>query len=130
MEKTIKVLFCRRNHHPEEREVKNNLINFSKEIGAYSDKVSEVGIWHLTQEVVMIYNTTGQNKNLNLINRILTLDTGMVDVIRGNFFICGEDGDEFRSLTDYEIEKIDPCIQLSEIELYDLRSALRGDTNS
>lgn len=126
----IRVLFCQRNRHPEEREIKNSLISFVKEIGGYSDKVSETGIWYLTKNVVMIYSATGQNKNLNLINRILTLDTAMVDVIRGNFFVCGKDGDDFRSLTDYEIEKIDPHIQLTEIELYDIREALRGDNHS
>lgn len=114
----MRVLFCRRNRHPEEREIKNCITDFAELLGG------EFAEGQLADGVVIIHNPSIHNQ---LINRIITKDTKPVGYIKGDFFICGRRPERYRSLTDYEIEKIDPCIQLSEIELYDLRSALRGD---
>lgn len=110
MEEMIRVLFCQRNRHPEEREIKPTRESFERAIGGEFDE------FHFTRQ---IYAICRKQDNLPL-NRVITKNDETVDIFYGDFFIVGKTSNGYRSLTDEEIKKIDPCLQLTRIDIWEM----------
>lgn len=75
-----------------ETEIENTLEAEQKAVGGYIEVLS------LDNEKLLICNEEGKLNGMRGNRRIGN------DVIAGPFFIVGEDGDEFRSLTDEEVK--------------------------
>ncbi|MFI3228380.1 MAG: DUF3846 domain-containing protein [Clostridia bacterium] len=92
-ENTIKILKIEVGKQPYMKEIDNNLKSLQREVGGLIQPV-ELGFGCLA-----IVNDEGKI-NGSEPNRWL----GDQDIICGDFFICGDDGDDFKSLTDEQIE--------------------------
>lgn len=99
-EENIRVIVCKPNKLAEEKTITNKLECLQAEVDGYIEVLS------LTDDICMVCNEEGKIMNLPLNRAIRDYKNDIVDIVAGDFFICGqtEDG-EFRSLTDDEFKE-------------------------
>ena len=102
MQEKIKVVAVRPRTAPEVIEIENALEPMQEFVGGYIEILDRVYIGG--KRFVLVCNEEGKLNDLPL-GRVLFDDDGnLIDIIYGNFFITKEDGEEFGSLDDEEIE--------------------------
>ena len=99
-EENIRVIVCKPNKLAEEKTITNKLECLQAEVDGY------IEVLNLTDDICMVCNEEGKIMNLPLNRAIRDYKNDIVDIVAGDFFICGqtEDG-EFRSLTDDEFKE-------------------------
>lgn len=96
-----------------ETEIENTLEAEQKAVGGYIEVVP------LDNEKILICNEEGKLNGMQGNRRIGK------DIIAGPFFIVGEDGDEFRSLTDEEVkESLERFAKPEEISQEEVENAM------
>lgn len=96
----MKIIIKKPNSLPTVEEVDGSLKSFQEIVGGYIEAIT------LDYETVLICNEEGKLKGLEPNAPLGT------DIICGTFFICGTDGEEFKSLTDEQLEKwVDHFVQ-------------------
>ena len=99
----MKVLKIMPNQPPLEREMDNTLEALQSEVGGYFETIS------LPWTIVIICNEDGVNLKFP-VSRTLVFKSNSGNAynvpIHGVFIICGTDGEEFRGLTDIEIQDL------------------------
>ena len=96
-----------------ETEIDNTLEAEQKAVGG------DIEVVPLSDETLLICNEEGKLNGMQGNRRIGK------DVIAGQFFIVGEDGDEFRSLTDEEVtESLKRFAEPEEISQEDVENAM------
>ena len=102
MQEKIKVVAVRPRTAPKVIEIENELEPMQEFVGGYIEILDRVYIGG--KRFVLVCNEEGKLNDLPL-GRVLFDDDGnLIDLIYGNFFITKEDGEEFGSLDDEEIE--------------------------
>lgn len=95
----IKVIICEPNEPPRIEQVPNTLETWQDLVGGFIDIIHPHA-----DDTCIILNDEGKIYNLPM-NRTITDETGAaVDVICGTFIILGDNGEDFRSLTDEETD--------------------------
>ncbi len=92
-EETIKILKIEPNKEPYEKEIKNDLASLQKEVGGLIELI------YADKNCLMVINEEGK-LNGSLPNRWL----GKSDIICGEFFVCGDDGENFTSLNQEQLD--------------------------
>lgn len=101
MGEKIRVVAVRPRTAPEVIEIENALEPMWQLVEGY---IETLPIWIGGKRFLVVCNEEGKLNDLP-IGRVLFDDDGnLIDLIYGNFFITKEDGDEFGSLDDEEIE--------------------------
>lgn len=81
-------------------EIENSLTKLQEEVGGYIQV-----IYPFTDNVGLVCNDEGKIMGLDY-NRALRNDNGYIyDIVCGNFLIVGLSDDDFKSLTDEQIDK-------------------------
>lgn len=101
---TIKVVKIEVGQPPEVKEIENSLNSLQKEVDGLIECV------YLDDGCIAIINEEGKINGMEPNRRV------GADIICGPFLICGDDGENFGSLTDSEITKYSQ--QFSEIEQF------------
>ena len=102
MQEKIRVVAVRPRTAPEVIEIENELEPMQEFVGGYIEILDRVYIGG--KRFVLVCNEEGKLNDLPLGRVIFDDDGNLIDIIYGNFFITKEDGDEFGSLNDEEIE--------------------------
>ena len=99
-EENIRVIVCKPNKMAEEKIITNKLECLQKEVDGY------IEVLNITDDICLVCNEEGKIMNLPLNRAVRDYRNNIVDIVAGDFFICGqtEDG-EFRSLTDDEFKE-------------------------
>ena len=84
---------------PRVKEIKNDLDEYKEIVGGWIEIV-----YPFDDKVCVVCNDEAKLIGLPL-NRELEHNGRVYDIIAGTFFVVGIDGEDFRSLTDEEIEK-------------------------
>lgn len=92
-ENTIKIMRIKVGQEPVVAEIENTLESLQSEVGGLIQLV------YLAPECIAVINEEGK-LNGSQPNRWL----GDNDIICGNFIICGDDGEDFKSLNETQIE--------------------------
>jgi hypothetical protein len=98
--KKLKVVMVRPGQFATIEEIGSDLESLQKAVGGHIEQVCP---WN--DEVALICNEDGKNEDLMLNRAIYDKDDNILDVIAGPFFIVGLGEENFRSLTNNEIEK-------------------------
>lgn len=91
----MKILICEPGKHPYERDIEHTLENLQRIVGGYIQ-----AIYPYDEQVAVICNEDGLFLDLEW-NRVVE----KYGPIKGTFFICGLDFDDFCDLTDEQIER-------------------------
>ena len=96
----MKVIFVRPGHEAEVKMIGKDLASMQSIVGGNIEAV-----YFCEDPVAIICNEDGKINNLPL-NRALTDSVGQVlDIVAGDFFICGLSGEDFTSLSDEMLDK-------------------------
>ena len=97
---TMKVIFVRPEYEAEVKTIGRDLASMQKAVGGNIE-----AIYSFEDPIAIICNEDGKLNGLPL-NRALTDNVGQIlDVIAGDFFICGLTDEDFTSLSDEMLDK-------------------------
>ena len=98
-EENIRVIVCKPNMMAEEKTITNKLESLQKEVDGY------IEVLGMGEGICLVCNEEGKIENKALNRAVRDFEGKIVDVVAGDFFVCGETEDgEFRSLTDEEFK--------------------------
>ncbi len=92
----MKILLIEPGKVPRETEIPSDLESMQKTVGGYIE-----AIYPFEDEVVLVCDEEAKLKSDTEWNRLL----GNYDIIKGTFFLCGIDGENFADLPDDLMEK-------------------------
>ena len=96
----MKILYFEQGKAPEVRNIKRDLAVEQKLVGGY------IEVYPVNDEILIICDEEGWCKGLP-INRVVVDRQGIIhQAIRGNFFVCAEGGEDFKSLTEEQTSQI------------------------
>lgn len=99
----MKILYYKTGEEPEIRNIKRDLKTMQQLVGGY------IEVYPANDKVLIVCDEEGWCKG-RPINRVVTDRQDVIhQAIRGDFFVCAEDGEDFKSLTDEQIQKIIKC---------------------
>ncbi len=99
-EENIRVIVCKPNMMAEEKTITNTLESLQREVDGY------IEVLGMGEDICLVCNEEGKIENKSLNRAVRDFEGKIVDVVAGDFFVCGETEDgEFRSLTDEEFKK-------------------------
>ena len=95
----MRVILCNQGEIARPVEINNELVEFQSIVGGLIESAP------LVNGALIVCNEEGKLRDDLLPNRFVTLG-GSLNVIYGNFFVCGFDGSDFKSLP----HKLEPVV--------------------
>ena len=111
--KKLRVLICEAGKAPRVAEIEDTLKAKQEIVGGYIECI------YLNDDVIMVCNEEGKLIGLPYNRPLFTPNGEFYDIVCGDCFIVGNDGEDFRSLTDAEIEEWNELYSMIYFEVAD-----------
>ncbi len=96
----MKILYFEQGKEPAVKNIENDLAVEQQLVGGY------IEVYPVNEEILIICDKEGWCKGRK-VNRVVEDEEGIIhQAIRGNFFVCANGGEDFKSLTDSQVQKI------------------------
>lgn len=96
--KKLRVIICEVDKAPRVEEINDDLKTMQEIVGGYIE-VARTG------NLIMVCDEDGKLKGLPMNRPLFNMRDEIYDVVCGDCFLVGDDGEDFRSLTDDEIKE-------------------------
>ncbi|WMJ22888.1 DUF3846 domain-containing protein [Paludicola sp. MB14-C6] len=106
---TMKVVVVKPNKKAEIIEIDSSLESLQAIVGGHIE-----ALYPYNEEVAIVCNEEGKLEQLPLNRAIYSDDNEMIDILAGNFFICGLGEDDFKSLSEEQLKRYQIRFQYPE----------------
>lgn len=96
----MKILYFEQDKDPEVRNIKRDLAVEQKLVGGH------IEVYPVNEKILIVCDEEGWNKGLPINRAVVDWDGIAHEYIRGNFFVCGAGEEDFKSLTDRQVDRI------------------------
>ena len=99
----MKILYFEQGKEPEVRNIKRDLAVEQKLVGGY------IEVYQVNKNILIICDEEGWCKGRPINRLVIDRQDVIHQAIRGDFFVCAAGNEDFKSLTDGQIQKITKC---------------------